>query len=681
MFLMIETLLQEHILRIVVLAAVVCAAGSVLTVMTLRRLIVARGQRKMIQLGLSGLITGTTIWATHFIAMLAYEPGVPHGYEPVFTALSFGVAIVGSLVANSAVAYMHGRAKFVVAGASFGLTVATMHYVGMSAFQVPGEILWQAGLVIISVLVGVGLGIASYHRIIFPVTRYCWLGAAILMVLSIVTLHFIGMSALEINPSDTLTVPPQIISEPVLVIMIVSVVAVVLFVGFSTIGIETKLENEAVVQLKHTVMHDPLTGLPNRLHLLDKLDALEAVLKTEPRLNIEIISIDLDSFKQINDIHGHAVGDMVLETVATRLKTQISDDVFVARVGGDEFAAVRVGFTNAKQVKSLAETLRDLITLPIHLINLTVAASASFGRANSTKDGGDLGELLRKSNLALSLCKQDVDQDICDYDPQMDQQVREKVRLTNDLRTALVQRQFELVYQLQNDAVTRDAVGCEVLLRWRHPVRGMISPVEFIPLAEETGLIQDIGLWVLRTACAEAATWVQPWSVAVNVAPQQLAHPSFVENLSDVLLESGLPAGRLELEITEASVIHDPAFALKVLKNIKKMGVRIAMDDFGTGYSSLATLQTFPFDKIKIDRSFVTDLHLDPHRAAIVRATLSLGAAFGIPVLAEGVETEDELAFLGQEGCQLVQGFYFGKPLGIDLIRNMTMQPQAKLAS
>tara|TARA_R110002051_G_scaffold68059_2_gene122745 strand:+ start:7456 stop:9492 length:2037 start_codon:yes stop_codon:yes gene_type:complete len=678
---MIETLLQEHILRIVALAATVCAAGSMLSVMTLRRLIVASGQRKVIQLGLSGLITGATIWSTHFIAMLAFEPGYEHGYEPVWTAMSFAIAIIGSLVANSAVAYLVGRGKFAVAGTSFGLTVATMHYVGMSAFQIPGEMLWQFGPVIASVIIGTPLGIACYHRIVFPVSRYCWLGGAMLMVLSIVTLHFIGMSAFDVRLNDTLTVPPQVISEPVLVIMIVSVVTVVFFVGFSAISIETKLENEAVIQLRYTLMHDQLTGLPNRLHLQDKLDTLGILLDSEPYISLEIVSVDLDSFKQINEIHGHGVGDVVLETVSNRLKTIVSKDVFVARVGGDEFTAIKVGDARDRQDETLAETLRDLIAPPIRMDSVAVATSASLGLARSEKDGRDPSELLRKSNLALSLSKRDADHHIREYDPIMDQQAKEKLNLIRDLRTALPRQQFELVYQLQNDAVTREAVGCEVLLRWRHPVRGMISPVEFIPLAEETGLIQEIGLWVLRTACLEAATWTQAWSVAVNVAPQQLTQPSFVENLSDVLLESGLAADRLELEITEASVIHDPIFALKVLKRIKKMGVRIAMDDFGTGYSSLATLQTFPFDKIKIDRSFVTDLHLDPHRAAIIRATLLLGAAFGIPVLAEGVETEEELAFLGQEGCNLVQGFYFGKPFGVALLREMTMASQVELAS
>ena len=260
---------------------------------------------------------------------------------------------------------------------------------------------------------------------------------------------------------------------------------------------------------------------------------------------------------------------------------------------------------------------------------------------------------------------------------------RARTALKSDLRNALSDKQFELHYQLQNDIETQEAVGFEVLLRWNHPKLGRVSPYLFIPIAEETGLIRSIGLWVLRTACLEAATWNFPYRIAVNVAPQQLVEAMFVEQVADVLMESGLAAERLELEITEASIIDDHANTLAVMHQLKSMGVRIAMDDFGTGYSSLATLQAFPFDKIKIDRSFVTDVHHDPRRAAIIRATVMMGDAMNIPVLAEGVEVAEELALLQVEKCREVQGFYFGKPMTHDQMRQFVTQgaPEARKVS
>jgi EAL domain-containing protein (putative c-di-GMP-specific phosphodiesterase class I) len=266
----------------------------------------------------------------------------------------------------------------------------------------------------------------------------------------------------------------------------------------------------------------------------------------------------------------------------------------------------------------------------------------------------------------------------------MDRQSKDRLLLIHDLRQAIAADQFELVYQLQNDLKTLDPVGFEVLLRWNHPTRGRVSPDEFIPIAEETGLIREIGHWVLRTACLEAASWVRPYQVAVNVAPQQMVQPSFVEDVMDILLEAGLSPERLELEITESSIIDDQAHTLKVMHQLKTYGVRIAMDDFGTGYSSLATLQTFPFDKIKIDRSFVQDVHKNAQSAAIVRSTLLLGSALQIPVLAEGVENKDELTFLQSENCASVQGFYFGKPMSQQEMRAIVFidqePPESKTA-
>lgn len=672
MYRIIDCIAQQHDYWLLAVATLVCIAGSLLTVLTLRRAITATGARKRAQLMLSSLVTGATIWTTHFISMLAYDPGVDHGYEPYLTAMSLGIAVVGALAANLIFAYGAHRNRHVGAGACFGLSVSIMHYIGMSAYQLPGDIIWRPGAVMTSLLLCVAIGIAAYHRMLHPVTRYCWLGGATLMVLAICAMHFTGMSAFEIHLDSRVIVPPQVFSDAVLGIFIFSVVMLILFIGFSAISIETNLEREAVDRLKYTVTHDHLTGLPNRLDLKQRVDDLSIALDHDPTKNVAVVSVDLDLFKEINDIHGHEVGDMVLMAVASRLRNVIGANEFISRVGGDEFIALKTDLSDAGDAMTFATAIRDCILPPIRIDTCTVVISVSLGIATSDNDGLDMDGLLRKSELAMFRAKEDPDINICQYDAEMDQKVREKMRMINDLRLALDGDQFQIVYQLQNETGTREPIGCEALLRWHHPDHGIISPAVFIPLAEETGLINDIGRWVLRTACIEAASWAKPWSVAVNVAPQQIAQPTFIDDLNAALRDSKLPPQRLELEVTEASVINDQAYALKVLKEVKKIGVRIAMDDFGTGYSSLATLQTFPFDKIKIDRSFVTDLHKNHQRAAIVRSTLSLGEALDIPVLAEGVETEDELTYLAEQGCRFVQGFYFGKPLHVDVIRRLT---------
>ncbi|WP_299776939.1 EAL domain-containing protein [uncultured Roseobacter sp.] len=659
----IECLTQEHNHGLVALAAFICVIGSCLSILLARRLINSQGPRKAVQLALSSLIAGSTIWSTHFIAMLAYDPGYEHGYEPVATGLSLLVAVLGLLVANGILAYAPAGVYTLIAGAVFGLTVSAMHYIGMSAYLLPGSIIWQQSAVAVSVLLGAVLGSGAYHRVVFPVTRYCWLGGSLLMVLAICAMHFTGMSAITIELSPLYQVPPQVVSDETLGIIIMGVMAVVLLVGFASVSIETNIEDEARDQLQRAALHDPLTGLPNRMHLNQKMTQFSARLDQNETERAAVLTIDLNLFKEVNDVYGHTAGDTVLSTVGKRLSQALQSDEFVARAGGDEFVALKRGFRRLDQVTAFAERLHALVVEPINIDQASVMIGASIGIASTIEDGRELHDLLHKSDLAMYRAKMEPERHICHYNAEMDQQSREKKVMISDLRQACANGEFELAYQLQNDIQSLAPVGFEVLLRWNHPTKGRVSPGEFIPIAEETGLIRQIGLWVLRTACFEASQWPKPYSIAVNVAPQQLVQPSFLEHVSDILFESRLPPERLELEVTEASIIDDQAHTLRVMHGLKEMGIRIAMDDFGTGYSSLATLQTFPFDKIKIDRSFVQNVHLDQQRAAIVRSTLLLGAALKIPVLAEGVEIEDELTFLRSERCDSVQGFYFGRPM------------------
>ncbi|ABD57066.1 putative bifunctional diguanylate cyclase/phosphodiesterase [Jannaschia sp. CCS1] len=665
----VDCITQAHDVGLLLVAILVCVTGCCLSVLASRRLRNASLQRRRAQLFLAALLTGSTIWSTHFIAMLAFEPGVDHGYGPVLTGLSFLAAIFGTLIAGLVFATRKSLGWTLMAGAAFGATVAVMHYIGMQAYLLPGRILWNVELKLASVVIGVALGAVAYHRIAYPVTRYCWLGGATLMALSICSLHLIGMASISIELSPLAVVPPQVISDHVLGHLVFGVTAIILAVGFAALSIESKLEDEAMLKLAHAASHDHLTGIPNRLWLSEWLEKFGRDKIAGRRHTIAIIAIDLDNFKEINDLRGHAAGDLVLRTVASRLVAVCKDDEDVARSGGDEFTAIKTGFSRLDEVIDFANRLRGVLEAPVEAAAYLAQLDGSLGIATSLKDGENTDDLIQKADFAMYRAKASTDTNICVYDAEMDEQNRERIMLVYDLRSAICNEEFELVYQLQHDLSNLEPIGCEALLRWRHPKRGLVPPDRFIPIAEETGIIQDIGFWVLRTTCIEAASWTQPLSLAVNVAPQQLTQPTFLENLADVLAESGLEPRRLELEVTEASVISDQAFTLEIIKKIKAMGVRIAMDDFGTGYSSLATLQMFPFDKIKIDRSFITDVHDDPQRAAIVRATLLLGSSLGIPVLAEGVEQEKELHFLQSEGCSFVQGYYFGRPLSLEDLR------------
>ncbi len=665
MYRIIECLGYEHNHGLVLLAAMVCIVGSGLSAQLLSRTCRAKGHQRTIKLLLTAMISGATIWSTHFIAMLAYEPVFEHAYEPGITTLSLLVAILGMAISIFVTVNFKPPAMRLVGGAFFGLTVTLMHYLGMSAYLLPGQIVWYGSLVVASVIVGASLGACAFFAISQPRPTYMWRIGAALMVLTICSMHFTAMGAIEIELDPRIVVPPQVISDMTLSFLVVGVTAAVLLIGLAALLIETGMEYETDGKLRDAAMHDPLTQLPNRLKLKQKMADLSELLELEPGARAAILTIDLDLFKDVNDLYGHGAGDFVLTNISTAMTSVLDQDEFLARVGGDEFVAIKTRFRRLDEVQAFAHRLRAQILEPIQIEQGEISIGASIGISSSLDNGSDTDQLLHYSDLAMYRAKSGGDKKVCFYNPEMDKQNRDKLFMVNDLRQAVPNNELELVYQLQNNIQTLAPEGFEVLLRWNHPERGLISPANFIPLAEETGLIRDIGLWVLRTACMEAASWEKPFGIAVNVAPQQLVQPSFLEHVSDILLESALDPTRLELEVTEASIIDDQKNTLKVMHKLKQMGIRIAMDDFGTGYSSLATLQAFPFDKIKIDRSFVQDVHSNIQRAAIVRSTLLLGDALNIPVLAEGVEQEDELQFLQRENCASVQGFYFGKPMSL----------------
>lgn len=425
-------------------------------------------------------------------------------------------------------------------------------------------------------------------------------------------------------------------------------------------------------RIAYLAMHDALTGLPNRTHFAEWC-AREIDHAARHGLGFAMVAIDLDRFKEINDTWGHAEGDKVIAEVGRRLRAVPGEAGIVARLGGDEFAAAGF-FSTEAELSDFVERLSACFDDPIDDGAKTIPAGASIGVAVAPGDGRTLEVLLNNADLAMYRAKTGLDEGICYYQPDMDETARTRRQIASDLRHALERGEFHLVYQPQHEVRTGRRIGYEALLRWGHPVRGLVAPLDFIPIAEETGTIFAIGEWVLREACAAATQWHdQDMRIAVNLSPVQLQRPDLVDTIRAVLLETGLSARRLELEITESAIIADKVRTLHILRQIRALGISIAMDDFGTGYSSLDTLHSFPFDKIKIDKSFLLGSLDSEQSAAIVRAVLSLGRSLNIPVLAEGVETDQQLAFLTREGCEEAQGYYYGRPAIITADGEMNM--------
>ncbi|HEX4800817.1 MAG TPA: EAL domain-containing protein, partial [Sphingomicrobium sp.] len=421
---------------------------------------------------------------------------------------------------------------------------------------------------------------------------------------------------------------------------------------------EERVRAEALVN--HMARHDALTLLPNRVLFRENLK--QDIARARRDHPLAVLCLDLDNFKAVNDTLGHPIGDALLKMVAERLAGCLETSDMVARLGGDEFAIVQREGSQPVGARVLAQSLIDAIGAPFDVDGHTVVIGTSVGIALAPNDGDGPDEALKNADLALYRAKAEGRGTYRFFEAAMDAEMQARRLLDLDLRAALARDEFELYYQPLVDLQAAQLNGFEALLRWKHPVRGMVSPADFIPLAEEIGVITSIGAWVLKQACAEAARWPSHLTIAVNLSPVQFKNRALVLDVIAALGASGLAANRLELEITEAVMLQDTEATLATLRQLKDLGVHISMDDFGTGYSSLSYLRKFPFDKIKIDQSFVRDLESRPESMAIVRAVAGLGSTLGIPTTAEGVETLDQLKAVKAEGCTQVQGFLIGKP-------------------
>jgi diguanylate cyclase (GGDEF)-like protein len=769
-------LTTQHDWRLVVLAGVVCLLSSACGISLFYRAKATYGRTRLLWVGLDAAAAGCGIWATHFIAMLAYEPAINAGYDPGLTAVSliFAIAITG--VGLSLALSASSRWSGLMGGAVIGGGIATMHYTGMMALEVPGHISWSVELVLASLFLGVLFGSLAFLVATRGDRRRNYWFATLALTLAIVSHHFTAMGAVSVTPdprvvTNALSLSPTSLSLFVagvaIIILCMSLVASTSALGQQRVLLDTALENmsqglamfdpdgrvtlcneryarmtgvpyaavqgqsllelfklrkaagdfpgdpqevfariladvrlgKSAMRVMHTLKgrsirvieepmigggwvatleditawrdaqeklaylahHDSLTSLPNRTKFREDLEQTLRLLSRDGRL--AVLCLDLDHFKEINDSLGHPIGDDLLKEVACRLRTSVREGDTVARLGGDEFAIVQTGADlQASESSSLAARLVEIVGTPYLIQGHQLNIGVSIGIAFAPNDGEDPDQLLKNADMALYRAKEDGRGTYRFFEPGMDARAQARRVLEIDLRAALTRDEFEVHYQPIHDLKTDQITAFEALIRWKHPLRGMISPMDFIPLAEETGLITQLGDWILRKACMDAAAWSRQVRVAVNLSPVQFKNSNLVESVISALAASGLAPARLELEITESVLLQDSEMTLAALHKLRSFGVKISMDDFGTGYSSLSYLRSFPFDKIKIDRSFVQELATRDDSMAIVRAVTGLGKSLGISIVAEGVETTEQLGLLRTEGCTEVQGFLFSRP-------------------
>jgi diguanylate cyclase (GGDEF)-like protein len=783
------TIFLRHDLLLVALAAIVCGLSTFAGVSLLHHARRTDGPMQLAWLGIAAVSVGFGIWATHFISALAFMADMPTGYDIPLTLLSLAIAmcIVGGALWYATLARRPSDAA--LAGAIVGVGIAAMHYVGLRALIIGGEIVWDPYLIAGSLLLGIGFGAAALYVATRSSRLKHRLAGGALLTVAIVAMHFTGMSAAGLqNCYPIVTAADQTPAWLSLVVALVSILILLFALGgiyldlrdrrraaaeqsrmrgladaavegllvckdqvivtanrsFMNLvdvpqsfiagrhlldflpptvvtrlieapntAIETELaaadgralpvevilrtvdfsgtphqaiavrdlsaRRTAEEHIRFLAHHDALTGLPNRASFSRQLEE-EIAHARRTGQKFAVLAIDLDRFKEVNDLFGHPAGDALLQRVGQALLSAVEGQGSAARLGGDEFAILAHDVGTATRATRLAEAVFDAFHTANDRAPSGAVIAASIGVALYPDHADDAEQLVSHADTALYRAKQDGRGVYRLYENDMGAQVRDRRLIEHDLRHAIARNQLRLVYQPQVDIQTGEVTGFEALVRWAHPERGNISPAEFVPIAEESGLILQIGEWVLRTACAEAAGWAGHLTVAVNVSAVQIHSPAFSHTLHEVLLQTGLKPSRLEVEITETALIRDMVRAVTTLRQIKALGVEIAMDDFGTGYSSLANLRAFPFSKIKVDQSFIRSVDQNEQSAAIVRAVLGLGAGLNVPVVAEGVERAEELSFLKGEICQSAQGYLLSRPHEIGRFADIVTGRTTRLA-
>lgn len=726
----------------------------------------------------AGIITGLGVWATHFIALIGYQPGFPIKFDAIVTLMSALIAIVGLTTATSIAHNSRTTVRKLIAAFIASCTVVTMHYFGMTALHDSVLMTYDPLLVAFSVIVCFGFYIIAYtcRRSEHPFVRnvVSWSCAMI----AILSAHFVGMAAMTLTPRETISQTGWLMGTGALSITIATTTCLILLFAALAAGLDSLLvqlrnlearklsaladsSREAlfmvsdrgkviqanmaaeillgiprdsmpgadisdILQLKDlpnlingedrlidertlrssggqeltveiatramqdadmgfTVFavrdltkrlrqeakvralayRDVLTGLPNRAAFNS---TLEAAIRDKPYApsDLAVLIIDVDEFKEVNDQFGHGVGDGLLRIVGRRISACLSPADMVARLGGDEFAVILRGRTSIHQIKWTANTILKSFAAPVTLGTRSLLMGASVGVALAEPDAVGPARVLLAADRALYAAKEAGRGCYRVYDSALHEVHEQKRDLEAALHEAVEDEQFVLHFQPKVCSQTRAIVGREALIRWNRPGRGLVYPDTFIPVAEQSLLINDIGRWTIRAACEAAINWDENETVAVNLSARQFLDADLVENVRKVLRDTGLRPSRLELEITETALILNKQLAATILHELKSLGIKIALDDFGTGYSSMSYVQSFPFDRIKIDRSFVGAMNGDRKSRAIVEAIISLAHSLDIPVVAEGVETEEQATLLRSLLCEELQGFLIARPAPIN---------------
>ena len=645
---------------LVLLAGGVCLFGTWVGMRHFARARATEGVTRSGWLFMASVGTGAALWAATFISILALDPQLASGFDPVATGLVLVIAIV-SCLAGFGIGSRHFTLAPEAGGLVMGVGILAMHFVAVQGWHVAGSVNWNAYGLVLTFLFGLGLSALAVNRANRPVTRWCRHGAAIVLAFMVCTLHYTLIASASVAPDTAVTLSSWLIPAPTLGVAVVVAVLLVMGSGFSTYVIDLRSRTESADRIHQLSFNDSMTGLPNRIAFNERL-AFDVAEAHEKAHKLAAFSIDIDGFKDVNDLYGHAAGDLLLIEVANRMRSALENSEFLARQSGDEFLGLQMSGNHPQDAEAFAGKIAALFSKPFTVQDQAVTLTASIGYSIFPVDTRERDQVLSNAKLAMHRGKSKQRGLITRYQHEMDDKARARRALARDLEGAAGRGELLLHYQLQTSLHDGRICGAEALMRWQHPKRGMISPAEFIPLAEETEAIIGMGEWALRTACRDAAEGKIPGTVAVNLSPLQFARDDLAETIHAILLETGLSPRRLEVEVTESTVMSDQTRGLHILRKLKAMGISVAMDDFGTGYSSLATLHAFPFDKIKLDQSFVKRLPEDAAAAAIVRTVLALGASLNIPVLAEGIETEAQWQFLAREGCAKGQGYLFARP-------------------